>query len=50
MCNLALHEYFYFEQLIKREIQGIHISGCRYNERLKAKTESLFIINRESES
>ena len=27
-----------YEQLIKRELKGIHISGCRCNERLKAKS------------
>ena len=29
----------YFEQQIKRELKGIHICGCRFNERLKTKTE-----------
>ena len=29
---------FYFEQQIKRELQGIHICVCRCNERLKDKT------------
>ena len=27
------------EQQIKRELKGIHIYGCRCNERLKAKTD-----------
>ena len=30
---------FYYEQLIKRDLKGIHISGCRCNERLKAKID-----------
>ena len=30
--------YFYYEQQIKRELQGIHICGGRSNERLKSKT------------
>ena len=29
----------YYEQQIKRELKGIHICGCRCNERLKAKTD-----------
>ena len=29
---------FYFEQQIKRELQGIHICRCRCNENLKTKT------------
>ena len=31
--------YVYQEQLIKRKLKGIHISRCRCNERLKAKTD-----------
>jgi hypothetical protein len=31
--------FIYYEQQIKRGLKGIHISGCRYNERLKAKTD-----------
>ena len=30
---------FYYEQLIKRDLKGIHLSGCRYNETLKVKTD-----------
>ena len=30
---------FYYEQQIKWEVKRIHISGCRCNERLKAKTD-----------
>ena len=30
---------FYYEQLIKRELKEIHVSGCRCNERLKGKTD-----------
>ncbi len=30
---------FYYEQQIKRELKRIYICGCRYNERLKAKTD-----------
>ena len=30
---------FYDEQQIKQELKGIHICGCRCNERLKAKTD-----------
>ncbi len=29
----------YYEQQIKRELQWIHICGCRYNERLEAKSD-----------
>ena len=29
----------YYEQQIKRELKRKHISGCRFNERLKAKTD-----------
>ena len=28
-----------YEQQIKREIQGIHICGCRFHESLKTKTD-----------
>ena len=31
--------YFYYEQQITRELKGIHICGCRCNERLKVKTD-----------
>ena len=31
--------YFYYEQQIKRELKRIHISGCRWNERLRDKTD-----------
>ena len=31
--------FIYYEQQIKRELKRIHISGCRCNERLKAKTD-----------
>ena len=31
---------FNYEQLTTREVKGIHISGCRCNERLKAKTDA----------
>ena len=31
--------FFYYEQQKKREIKGIHLCGCRRNERLKAKTD-----------
>ncbi len=31
--------FIYYEQQIKREIKRINISGCRCNERLKAKTD-----------
>ena len=30
---------FYYEQQIKGELKRIHISGCRCNEKLKAKTD-----------
>ena len=30
---------FHFEQQIKRELKGIHICGCRFNERPNAKTD-----------
>ena len=29
----------YYERKIKRELKRIHMSGCRYNERLKPKTD-----------
>ncbi len=29
----------YYEQQINRMLQGIHICGCRYNERLKDNTD-----------
>ena len=32
-------KYFYYEQQIKRELKGIHTCGCRWNERLKTKTD-----------
>ena len=31
---------FYYEQQINRELNGMHICGCRCNERIKAKTGS----------
>ena len=31
--------FIYYEELIKQEIKGIHICGCRCNERLKDKTD-----------
>ena len=31
----------YYEQQMKPEIQRIHISGCRWNERPKAKTDGV---------
>ena len=30
---------FYYAQQIKRELKGIHICGCRCDERLKFKTD-----------
>ena len=30
---------FYYEQQINRELKRIHISRCRWNERLKTKTD-----------
>ena len=30
---------FYYEQQINRDLKRTHISGCRCNERLKAKTD-----------
>ncbi len=30
---------YFYEQQIKRELKEKHISGCRCNERLKAKTD-----------
>ena len=32
-------DLFYYEKQIKRELKRIHISRCRYNERLKSKTD-----------
>jgi hypothetical protein len=37
--NLDQFLLFYYEQQVKRELKGIHISGYRCNERLKAKTD-----------
>ena len=31
--------FLYYEQLMNRELQGLHVSGCRCNERLKPKTD-----------
>ena len=39
---------FYYEQQIKREIKRIHISGCRCNERLKAKTDGSVCVPPDS--
>ena len=36
---MSPHCCIYYEQQIKRELKGTHICGCRYNERLKPKTE-----------
>ena len=30
---------FYYEQQVNRELERIHILGCRYNERPKPKTD-----------
>ena len=42
MCSTRLDRcgeyFFYYETQVKRELKGIHICGCRCNERLKAKT------------
>ena len=32
-------DLFYYEQQVKRDLKGIHICGCQYNERLKTKTD-----------
>ena len=34
-----IRKFFYYEQQIKRDLKRIHISRCRYSERLKAKTD-----------
>ena len=34
----SMFKFFYYEQQIKWEVQGIHICGCRWNERLEGKT------------
>ena len=39
MCDLDACLLFVYYESIKRELQGIHIDGCRYNERLNSKTE-----------
>ena len=31
--------FVYYEQLKNRELKRIHLSGCRCNERIKAKTD-----------
>ena len=36
---VMVYKVFNHEQQIKRELKGIHICGCRCNERLKAKTD-----------
>ena len=39
-CVHSIHELeIYYEQHINRELKRIHISRCRCNERLKAKTD-----------
>ena len=38
-CFSTVLFYFYYKEQIKRELKRIHISGCRCNERLKAKTD-----------
>ncbi len=37
----AAERFFFYEQLIKGDLKGIHeyISGCLWNERLKDKTD-----------
>ena len=35
---------FYYEQQTKPELKGIHICGCRYDERLKCKTDGSRIL------
>ena len=42
LSNREKIESFYYEQ-IKRDLKGIHICGCRYNERLKGKTDGSMI-------
>ena len=37
--SLLVFNFFYYEQQIKWEGQEIHICGCRWNERLTAKTD-----------
>ena len=38
------HFFFNYEQPTKGELKGIHICGCRCNERLKARTDgSMFL-------
>ena len=39
LLYLQPRDCFYYEQQIKRELKGIHICGCRCNERLKVKTD-----------
>ena len=39
--TLQIRETFYHEQQIKRELKRTHISGCRFNKRLKAKHTTL---------
>ena len=38
-CQDSVPFLFYYEQQIKRDLKRTHISGCRYNERLKTKTD-----------
>ena len=37
--HLKIEKSFYYEPQTKRELQGIHLCGCRWNERLKSKTD-----------
>ena len=38
-CEEKMKELYYYEQQIKRDLQGIHLCGRRCNERLKSKTD-----------
>ena len=33
------YDKYYYEQQRKGELKGIHLCGCRWNERLKSKTD-----------
>ena len=51
LCQMYYIEWvvqnlFYFEQQIKREVKGIHIGGCRCNERLQAKNWWIYLHHR----
>jgi hypothetical protein len=39
IITVTTRVFFYYEQQINRDLKEIHICGCRFNERLKNKTD-----------